>query len=136
MSALRDRSDWELRVRAVVLRSGEVFPENDAAGRLCDLIDECWHRRLHSSETVGRIIELCRLGSRKAWENEVDRGMREVMSIGVEEAWPEVLDRGWEAHQPPGEAARDLCRMLHEKYGLDYTADALDPWHPGGGPPR
>ena len=58
------------------------------------------------------------------------------MSIGIEAAWPEEVNRAWEEGKPADETAREICRLFDEKYGLDYTADALDPWHPGGGPPR
>jgi hypothetical protein len=136
VSPLQDRSDWESQVRAVILRSGEVLAENDPAERVSDLIDECWSRHLHSAETAGRILELLRLGPRKAWESEVDRGMKELVALGVEEAWPDVLDEAWARHQRPAETAREISRLLHDKFDVGYLADALDPWHPGGGAQR
>jgi hypothetical protein len=77
-----------------------------------------------------------RLEPRKAWEFEVDRGMKELIALGIEEAWPDSLDEAWAKHQLPAETAREVCKLLHDKYDVDYLADALDPWHPGGGPPR
>ena len=136
MSPPRTRRDWELGVQQILLGSGASLRENDPEDRLRDLWNECWDRRLSCSETAARMIELLWLGPRKAWENEVDRGMKELVMVGVEEAWPDIIDRAWEEHQRPAATAREICRLLHDKFDVGYLADALDPWHPGGGPQR
>jgi hypothetical protein len=136
MSPLQTRNAWELGVQQVLLAGGADLPEDDRDNRLRDLWDECWENRQSRSETAARILELLRLGPRKAWENEVDRGMMQLVALRVEEAWPEHLDEAWANHQRPAETAREVWRLLHDKFDVGHLADALDPWHPGGGPQR
>ncbi len=134
MSPSLTRHAWEVGIQQVLLADGASFLENDPENRLRDLWDECWEDHQSRSETADRILELIRLGPRKAWESEIARGMKELVALRVEEAWPDVLDEAWAIHQRPAETAREVCRLLHDKFGVGYLADALDPWHPGGGP--
>jgi hypothetical protein len=62
--------------------------------------------------------------------------MKELVALRVEEAWPDLLDEAWAIHQRPAQTAREICRLLHDKFDVGYLADALDPWQPGGGPQR
>jgi hypothetical protein len=62
--------------------------------------------------------------------------MKALVTLGVEEASPDLLDEAWAKHQWSAETAREVCRLLHNKFDVGYLADALDPWHPGGGPQR
>ena len=130
------RHAWEVGIQQVLQAGGASLPENDRENRLRDLMDECWENRQSRSETADRILELLRLGPRKAWESEIDRGMRELVALRVAEAWPELLDEAWAIHQRPAETARKVCRLLRDKFDVGYLADDLDPWHPGGGPQR
>jgi hypothetical protein len=116
MSPPRPRPDWELGIQQVLLAGGPSLPENDPEDRLRDLMDECWERRLSCPETAAGVIELLRLGPRKAWGNEVNRGMKELVALGVEEAWPNVLEEARARHQWPAETAREVCRLLHSKW--------------------
>jgi hypothetical protein len=136
MSPSQTRHAWEVGIQQILLVGGASLPENDRGNRLRDLMDECWENHQSRSETAGRILELLRLGPRKAWESEIDRGMKELVALRVEEAWPDLLDEAWAIHQRPAQTAREICRLLHDKFDVGYLADALDPWQPGGGPQR
>jgi hypothetical protein len=133
MGSWMTRPDWELGVQQALLAGGRNLPENDSENRLRDLLDECWENRQSCSAAAGRILELLKLGPRNAWESEIDRKMEELVALGVEESWPELLDEAWAKHQRPAEIAREVCRLLHDEFEVGYLADALDPWHPGGG---
>jgi hypothetical protein len=136
MSPSQTRHAWEVGSHEVLLAGGASLPENDRENRLRDLWDECRENHQIRSEAADRILELLRLGPRKAWENEVDRGTRELVALRVAEAWPDLPDEAWAIHQRPAETAREVCRLLHDKFDVSYLADVLVPWHPGGGPRR
>lgn len=67
--------------------------------------------------------------ARRAWDAEVDREMKRLMAVGVEEAWPDLLDAAWQSHHSAAKTASDICERLHDKFGLEYVADVLNPWH-------
>ena len=78
--------------------------------------------------------------TRRDWE----LGVQQVLLAGGaslpendrENRLRDLLDEAWAKPQRPAETARKVRRLLHDKFDMGYLADAPDPWHPDGGPPR
>ena len=72
--------------------------------------------------------------TRKNWDAHVNLELKKLVGLGIEEAWPELLDEAWRSGTPAQAAASDTARRMHDKYGVVYVQDGLNPWLVSGEP--